>query len=238
MQVAPGVHRFDTAPFNWYLIEEAGRLTLVDAGFPGHHRALLAGLAELGRTEADVEAIIITHAHADHMGFAERVRRASGAPLFAHAEDLPGLGHPLRLPWAGLLGNAWRPFTASMLARAVGAGIWRPRTIAEAQPVRDGDVLDAPGRPHVIHLPGHTPGQIALHLPDRGVLLSGDALLTRDLLTGAAGPPSVAPAALTHDLPAARRSAARARELGEVTLLPGHGEPWKGDLAAAVAAAC
>lgn len=236
MQVAPHIHHFDTAPFNWYLIEEGGRLTLVDAGFPRHHRTLLTGLAELGRNEADIEAIVITHAHADHVGFAERVRRASGAPVFAHADDMAALRRPLRLPWGGLLRNAWHPFTASMLARAVRAGIWRATTVAEAQPVRDGQVLDVPGRPHVVHLPGHTPGQIALHLPQHGVLLSGDALLTRHLLTGASGPPAVAPAALTHDLPTARRSAARTRELGRVTLLPGHGEPWTGDLTAVVAA--
>lgn len=43
MEVAPGIHHFDTNPFNWYLIEEGGRFTLVDAGFPGHHRVFLQG---------------------------------------------------------------------------------------------------------------------------------------------------------------------------------------------------
>lgn len=81
------VHRFDTGTFNWYVIEQGGRLTLVDAGFPGHYSIFRRGIAALGRSMADLEAIVLTHAHADHMGFMERLRRETGVPIFVHEAD-------------------------------------------------------------------------------------------------------------------------------------------------------
>ena len=86
--IAPGVHHFDTFPFNWYVVEEAGRLTLVDAGFPDHYDVLIAGLRSIGRELRDVEAVVLTHIHADHVGFAERLRRELGVPVYVHEDDL------------------------------------------------------------------------------------------------------------------------------------------------------
>src|SRR5262249_39503959 len=94
--------------------------------------------------------------------------------------------------------------------------------------------LDLPGHPQVIHCPGHTPGQIALLLPAQRVLLGSDVLITRNLLTGRHGPPQLAPTVLNNDTTAARRSLERLRKLGHLTLLPGHGRPWSGDMAEAV----
>ena len=234
MEVAPGVHHFDTDPFNWYLIEEGGRLTLVDAGFPGHYRVFQEGLKSLGRSVQDVEAIVITHAHADHTGFAERVRRETGAPVYVHAADRTALGRVLHLPWAALLGNAWRPFGFSILGRATLAGIFSMPHVTQARTFQDGEVLDVPGRPQILHLPGHTAGESVLFLPERGVLLSGDALLTRDLITGEYGPPQVCRSVLNDDDKAARRSIDRLGELGQVTILPGHGRPWSGHIGQAL----
>jgi glyoxylase-like metal-dependent hydrolase (beta-lactamase superfamily II) len=228
MEIAPGVHHFDTGPFNWYVIEDAGRLTLVDAGFPGHYGVFRDGLLSLGRSPKDVEAIILTHAHADHTGFAERVRRESGATVFVHAADKAAVMSVLQLPWWGLLTNAWRPYIRSMLAHAIGNGVFTMPRVREARAIRDGESLEVPGRPLVLHTPGHTPGQICLYLPSRGVLLCGDTLVTRNLLTGERGGPQVCSRVLNDSDPEARRSLDRLRELGPVTMLPGHGKPWSG----------
>jgi glyoxylase-like metal-dependent hydrolase (beta-lactamase superfamily II) len=234
MELAPGVHHFDTGPFNWYLLREEGRLTLVDAGFPGHYRTFLAGIRSLGHELKDLEAILLTHAHADHTGFAERLRRETGAPVFIHRADRGAIGRVLQLPWWGLLSNAWRPYTRSMLGHAIGAGVFTIPSIAEARTFDDSDVLDVPGRPRVIHTPGHTPGEVSFFLEARGVLICGDTLITRNLLTGKPGGPQVCSRVLNESDPDARRSLDRLRELGRVTMLPGHGTPWAGTMSEAV----
>ena len=234
MEVAQGIHHFPTGPFNWYVLEEAGRLTLVDAGFPGHFGVFEDGLRRLGRQMKDVEAVVLTHAHADHMGFAERVARAAGAPVFIHAADVAASRRAWQLPWFALLGNAWRPFTGSMLGRAIANGVFRYAPVSNARAVRDGEVLQVPGRPQVIHTPGHTPGEIALFLPERRVLISGDTLVTRDLFSGATGAPRLTPPSLNGDYREAQRSLGRLRELGRVTILPGHGSPWAGEMGEAI----
>ena len=237
MEVAKNVFKFDTGPFNWYLIEEGGRLTLVDAGFPGHFSVFEQGLRSLGKSIKDVEAIVLTHAHADHIGFAEKVRKLTNAPVFVHAADAKMACRPLQLPWVGLLSNAWRPYTATMLGVAVLNGVFSLPHLTQVQPLRDGQRLDVPGRPLVLHTPGHTDGEIVLLLEDRQVVLSGDTLVTRNLLTGAQGRPQLTNPILNHNYRQATRSLDLLRELGRHTLLSGHGHPWTGDLREAVALA-
>ncbi len=98
MEIIKGIHHFDCGPFNWYLIEEEGRLTLVDAGFSGHYSVYKKGLESLGKTNKDIEAIVLTHAHADHIGFAEKVRKETGVPVFVHKEDAKMAQKSLQLP--------------------------------------------------------------------------------------------------------------------------------------------
>lgn len=233
-EIARGIHHFNTDPFNWYVIQENGRLTLVDAGFPGHYQVFLDGIHALGHDIKDIEAIILTHAHADHTGFAERVRKATNAPVLIHAADLAMAGRVLQLPWRGLLSNAWRPFMASMLGRAIGNGAFSMPSITKAAPFQDGDILDVPGKPHVLHVPGHTAGEVAFYLPERNVLFSGDTLVTRNLLNGENGQPQVPYHLLNDNDAKARRSLDRLIELGHVTMLPGHGKPWAGAMREAV----
>jgi glyoxylase-like metal-dependent hydrolase (beta-lactamase superfamily II) len=64
-------------------------------------------------------------------------------------------------------------------------------------PAEAGVTLDLPGRPHVVPVPGHTVSSVAFHISDRGVVLTGDALVTYDGLVGKAGPRTVC-AAFTH----------------------------------------
>ena len=232
--VAPGIYHFDTGPFNWYIIEEEGRLTLVDAGFPGHYSVFVKGIQSLGFEMKDLEAIILTHAHADHIGFAEKLRKQTNVPVFIHKEDERMASTPLQLPWFGLLSNAWRPYVATMLGTAIVNGVFSLPRIHKLRTFSDCETLNVPGQPLVIHTPGHTDGEVVFYLPKRKVLFSGDTLVTRNLMTGKLGNPQITHPLLNNDFKQAHRSLGLLNEIGKVTMLPGHGKPWFGEIQEAV----
>src|SRR5215210_2786074 len=87
--IADGVHRVGEHFVNWYLIEESGQLTVVDAGLPACWNSFLEALNGIGRARGDVEALVLTHAHFDHIGFAERARVELGIPVWVHENDAP-----------------------------------------------------------------------------------------------------------------------------------------------------
>jgi glyoxylase-like metal-dependent hydrolase (beta-lactamase superfamily II) len=101
----------------------------------------------------------------------------------------------------------------------------RPIYVKEVSEISDADVLDLPGAPVIIGMPGHSPGSIAVHVPMVDAVFVGDALTTRHVLTGSQHPQ---PAPFT-DVPA--EASASLDRLAEVTaswVLPGHGAPWHG----------
>ncbi len=234
MEIVNGIHHFDCGPFNWYLIEENARFTLVDAGFPGHYKILLQGLDMLGRSIRDIEAIVLTHAHADHIGFAEKLRTEAGIPVFIHKDDKEMARKPLQLPWAGLLSNVWRPYTAGILGIAVKNGVFTMPYLTKVELAENNKTLDIPGKPRVLHTPGHTNGEICLFFESKRALISGDTIVTRNLLSGKLGSPQIANRVLTHNYRQAMHSLHLLREIGPVTLLPGHGTIWEGNMTEAV----
>jgi glyoxylase-like metal-dependent hydrolase (beta-lactamase superfamily II) len=97
-QVTDGVHRLTQGVVSFYLVEEGGRLLLVDAGAPRDWDLLVRAVAALGRRLDDLEAVLLTHAHADHIGTAERARTTAGAPVWVHHDDadMARTGRPTR----------------------------------------------------------------------------------------------------------------------------------------------
>jgi glyoxylase-like metal-dependent hydrolase (beta-lactamase superfamily II) len=87
VEVAHGVHRLTGGVCNFYLLQDGGKLVLVDAGAPGDWNLLLRTLATLSRGLEDLEAVLLTHAHSDHTGFAERARTTAGVPVWIHRAD-------------------------------------------------------------------------------------------------------------------------------------------------------
>jgi glyoxylase-like metal-dependent hydrolase (beta-lactamase superfamily II) len=231
MEVADGIHRFGTRMVNWYLIERGDGLTLVDAGMRGYWPQLEQAVGALGRKVEEVEAVVLTHAHADHVGFAHQVKANSDATVWVHERDAePGMRRfpPFRL--------YLRPTAWPLLAHGLRNGLLATPDAAEVRTFGDGDVLEVPGRPRVRHLPGHTRGNCALHLPDASVVFSGDALVTFDPYRQRRGPRLLIKG-VNEDNDQARASLDQLAELNAQILLPGHGEPWRGGVAAAVAEA-
>lgn len=226
MDVAPGVHLIADTYVNWFLLEKNGELAAVDAGLPASWRSLYSATRLLGRTLSDLKAIVLTHAHFDHIGFAERARRDFGIPVFAHELEVD----LARRPWSyqterSPLCYAWRPGSVRVISAFAAWGAFWPEPIHELRTYQDGDVLDVPGSPRVVYTPGHTFGHCSLHLPERDALIAGDALVTLDPYTTKKGPRLVARAA-TADSRLALASLDRIADTGATVLLPGHGEPW------------
>ena len=230
MQLAPGLHRLGDGRVNAYLVADGTDVTIIDAALPGSWSLLPAELAVMGRDLDDVRAIVLTHGHSDHIGFAERARRERGLPISVHELDaaLARGEVPNPSPGAGPV----RPLAMlSFLWFAARRGGLRTPFLAEVATYGDGATLDLPGSPRVILVPGHTPGSAALHVPSLDALFVGDALATLAVTTGEAGP-RIAP--FTADIDQARASLHRLRELSAHWLLPGHGQAWTDGVGAAI----
>jgi glyoxylase-like metal-dependent hydrolase (beta-lactamase superfamily II) len=215
---------------NVYLVEEAGEVTIVDAGMPGDWAALPAELAAMGRSLEDVRSIVLTHGHSDHIGFAEQAHRERAWPVRIHELDAALARGEVPNPSKGL-----GPIKLGPLLRFLWLGLrrggLRQRPIGEVATYGDGATLDVPGSPRVILVPGHTPGSAALHVPSRDCLFVGDALATYAVTTGSTGP-LIAP--FTADPAVARESLGRLEGLEAGFVLPGHGQPWTGGVGEAV----
>jgi glyoxylase-like metal-dependent hydrolase (beta-lactamase superfamily II) len=233
--VADGIHRFEDVYTNWYALEEGGRLTVLDAGLPADWQAFGAVLGRLGRSPADVDAVLITHHHPDHAGNAERLRSA-GARVLCHPDDAPYLRGDRRIPITGRLRFLRRPWYAQYMLRYLAKGITRTSAVAELDDFADGEVLDVPGSPRVVHAPGHTAGSCALFLERPSVLFSGDALVTLDVARGPRGRqgPQIVRGPDTEDAGLALASLDVLAATNAHTVLPGHGDPWTGGVRRAV----
>jgi glyoxylase-like metal-dependent hydrolase (beta-lactamase superfamily II) len=229
LKLAPGIHRIGPGLINAYLIEESGEVTIIDAGAPGYWNDLPNELAAMGRSMADIRALLLTHAHIDHVGFAERLRSERGVPVSVHELDAKiarGEAKPQNQKMLGIGLAALR-----FIRFALSKGMLRATPIAEVSTFGDGATLDVPGAPRVIHVPGHSEGSAALHIPGRGALFVGDAFATLNVLTGKTGP-QLAP--FGSDLPRASESLSKLERLDAALVLPGHGQPWTGGVAEAV----
>lgn len=230
MQIAKGLHRIGSDTVNSYLVVGPDGVTIIDAGLPRYWKLLGRELAGLGKTVDDVRALILTHGDSDHIGFAARLYREKGIPAYLHPADDARAKLEVKKPNSG-----WGPVKTGPLAGflwySARQGGFRIPPAVGLRPVEDGQVLDVPGAPRVIHTPGHTPGSISVHVPAVDALFMGDTMTTRNVLTGATGPK---PAPFTLEPAQAAASLDRVDQVDATWVLPGHGPAWDGGVAEAV----
>jgi glyoxylase-like metal-dependent hydrolase (beta-lactamase superfamily II) len=169
--LAPGVFRIPTigswGTNSFALVDDDGSVTLVDTGTKSAPPRIVAGLAAIGKHPSDVQRIVLTHAHPDHVGGAAELVKATGAPVAIGAAD------------AGFAETGTAPpidtsFLAGKLVARLPSGGFPPVPVG-AQ-LGDGQVLDVAGGLRVVATPGHSPGHVSLLHEPTATLITGDAL--------------------------------------------------------------
>jgi len=230
MEIARSLRRIGSDIVNSYLIIDGGDVTIVDAGLPGYWRLLQAELATTGKSLDDVRALVLTHGDSDHIGFAARLYKEKGIAAYVHVADVERARLQVKKPNSGWGPVKAKPFAGFMWYLARHGGL-RIKPAEQLQTVVDGDVLDVPGKPRIIHTPGHTPGSVSVHVPMVDALFVGDGMTTRNVLTGASGP---RPAPFTLQPTEAIASLDRIEAVDATWVLPGHGPAWDGGVPEAV----
>ncbi len=214
MAIPPELHHVRGFGVDTFIIAEPGRpLTLIDAGMPWSPWPIRRRIRSIGRRPEEIERIICTHGHPDHIGGIPRLLRGrTDVSILMHPTDIAGLAVGLR--------HALRR-TDDGVARRSRLLDYFTRTPASLEPIRDGDLLPVLGGLRVIHTPGHTPGSVCLYAEQHRLLFTGDVLqVIRGRLT-------YANAFFSHDIGQARATLSRLAELDVETIALAHYPPWR-----------
>lgn len=172
--MAPGLYRLRIPGtrahlLNTYLWLGDDGVTLVDSGWPDSAGLIADALAALGRGRTEVGRLVLTHFHEDHTGSAAEIASWGDVEVVAGAPDVTFIQGAERGPLP-VLTAAERTLHPDSNDPSHGP----PCRVDRA--VGDGDVLAFAGGTRVLGVPGHTPGSIALHLPEADAVLTGDAV--------------------------------------------------------------
>ena len=211
-----------------YALAVPGGIGLIDTGWESEHgwHALTAGLAGIGAAVTDVQGVLVTHLHFDHLGLAARVRRASGAWVAMHPADATVVQS-----WSG---RDAATAVAAQVDFLIGLGAERSEAETDvggpermelftrmASPDRlleDGDLADFAGwQLRAVHTPGHTAGHLCFSEERTGLFFSGDHVLPRitpNISTSSSGP--------ADPLRSYLSSLAAVRERQPTEVLPAH----------------
>ncbi len=247
--ILPGLHTlalptpFPVGTVNVY-VAEGDALTLIDCGMrtDASYEALTVGLAQLGYQMRDIQRLLITHHHTDHLGAAQRVVEASGAEVIAHPYCVPHLETPHAVRTFGVQ-YATHLFREQGVPAHVIDLIGQNEAALEAlvgtakvaQTLDEGDLISLVGRTwHVLHTPGHARDLICLFEPESRVLLSADHLLRDTRSNPLIEPPAVPGDPRPRNLIDYFYHLDRLAALTPLIAYTGHGEPIT-DIAALVA---
>lgn len=230
-QVTDGTYLVHGSNTNWVILTDGDSVTLVDTGYPGDRQLVLDSLAQVGSSPEAVAAVLITHAHNDHLGSAEYLRSAHGTPVYLHEAEVPHARREFlqQVTVAEVLKNAWRPGVLPWMVHALRSGGTEQHPVTAPEPFAGAGPLDLPGRPVPVHTPGHTTGHCVYHLPDAGIVISGDALVSGHPTSRIRGP-QLLPDMFHHERDRAMTSLDVLEALDADVLLPGHGPLHNGPI--------
>lgn len=211
----------------WVYLLPGEPLTLVDTGPATRRawRALREALSGLGVRPREIRRVLVTHGHHDHMGLARKLQKL-GAEVFAHPADANNLA--LRRHFAHLNRVLYRLGVSFPNRLLMMVGLWAldrtSRPLTRFSPLTDGQELPSRYGPLVVHhVPGHSPGHVAFQLPEDGVWLSGDVLLSGIVPNAVLEPDPVNPSRPFPALSVYRETLQRLASSPPRALLPAHG---------------
>ncbi|MFD9789523.1 MBL fold metallo-hydrolase [Streptomyces sp. NPDC059070] len=180
VQITPTVWQLPFPVGHVHVVRLPDGYALIDTGVPGSAPAILEAVDRLGGRPQDVRQIVLTHSHVDHMGSAADLVAATGAEVLAGVLDAPYI--------RGIAPEPEPVFTAServlreqVMAGFADAGVPALQHVPVDRELHDGETLDGWAETvRVLHVPGHTPGGIALHLAASSVLFTGDIVATAE----------------------------------------------------------
>jgi len=173
---------FPLKTMNVYFIDDSPR-TLVDAGIKteASFETLKKGLETIGYNLDAIERILITHGHIDHYGQAKRLSYLSGAPIYIHSKEygrIRSFIHSLGFIKSILLRNGAPEALVHEAIRYMESAQIMGDPLEEAFFLDDGDsILFKSMTWKTVHCPGHSPGLICFHWPEKKILFTGDHLL-------------------------------------------------------------
>jgi glyoxylase-like metal-dependent hydrolase (beta-lactamase superfamily II) len=243
---APRVVDVDTNVFcatgtdvNWILLREGDEVTLIDSGYPGDAATVEASVRAIGSRPEAVRAILLTHAHIDHLGSVNHFHARYGTPVYASAVEVPHARREYleQVTPALVARQCWRPGVLPWALRAALAGGVRSGAAAHVRPFPCDGPLDLPGSPEPIATAGHTAGHTAYLLPGTGALATGDALVTGHPTARLSGP-QILPSMFNHCTGAeALATLSEVAHLDVGVIVPGHGAPLRAPIPKAIALA-
>ncbi|AOR36311.1 MBL fold metallo-hydrolase [Streptomyces fodineus] len=233
-QVADGTYLVHGNHVNWVILKDGDAVTLVDTGYPGDREGVLESLAAVGSSPEAVTAVLITHAHNDHLGSAEYLRATHGTPVYLHPAEVPHARREFlqQATIGDVVRNAWRPGVVPWAMHVIRVGGTDHNPVTAPEPFPAEGPLDLPGRPVPVHTPGHTDGHCVYHLPEAGIVISGDALVSGHATSRVKGP-QILLDFFHHERSRVVASLELIAALDGDTLLPGHGPIHKGPVRAA-----
>jgi glyoxylase-like metal-dependent hydrolase (beta-lactamase superfamily II) len=221
------VHMVTGTNVNWAIVAEGAAVTLVDAGYPNDLGALLESIAAAGYRPEAVVAIVLTHAHLDHVGGIPALVKRFGTPVLTGAEEARHARREYldQITPGQLLAQCRYRAGRRWVGQTLRAVLPHLRVaLDDVTVVEPGVALDVPGRLVPVPTPGHTPGHTAYLMPSAGVLFSGDALATGHPISRVGVGPQKLPAVFNHDDAAVSAAIGSLRDVPADVLVPGHGE--------------
>jgi glyoxylase-like metal-dependent hydrolase (beta-lactamase superfamily II) len=221
---APGVFFVEGPASNWIIVRDDSGFMLIDGGYPADRGLVLESIRGLGLEPAEAKAMLITHGHVDQTGSAAYFSRTFDTRILCSPEELAHVqGKEKHQVTIGqVLVRAWRPSVFRWMLHVIKAKALQAEPATQAEAWTAEKLRSLPGKPEATLLPGHTPGNVVLLLPDAQAIAVGDTFVSGHPISTKSGPQMLH--RMYHwDHSAALASARQLRSIHANVILPGHG---------------